>query len=154
MAWSYDPTDLDDTTEEGRKNIVRLLIGDTNTLDQQVQDEEIFYALSETNDNTYAAAAYISRTIAAQYARRVNTELDGALKAEYSDLMKNYMALSRDLEAQGRRRGGNMGISAGGISRTTVGANRANTNRVKPVFTKDQFKNPPNQDGLGQGNVE
>jgi hypothetical protein len=47
MAWSYDPTDLDNTTASGRLNIVRLLVGDTDTVDQQVQNEEITFGLSE-----------------------------------------------------------------------------------------------------------
>ena len=41
MAWSYDPTDLDTTTASGRLNTVRLLVGDTDTLDQQKENEEI-----------------------------------------------------------------------------------------------------------------
>ena len=41
MAWSYNPTDLDTLTASGRINTVRLLVGDTDTTDQQVQNEEI-----------------------------------------------------------------------------------------------------------------
>jgi hypothetical protein len=37
MAWSYDETDLGTTTASGRLNSVRLLLGDTDTNDQQVQ---------------------------------------------------------------------------------------------------------------------
>ena len=41
MAWSYDATDLGTGTASGRLNSVRLLVGDTDTTDQQVQNEEI-----------------------------------------------------------------------------------------------------------------
>ena len=34
MAWTYDETDLVTTTSSGRLNVVRLLIGDTDTNDQ------------------------------------------------------------------------------------------------------------------------
>ena len=45
MAWSYDPTDLNTTTASGRLNTVRLLVGDTDTTDQQVQNEEVTFSL-------------------------------------------------------------------------------------------------------------
>lgn len=59
MAWSYDPTDLNTTTTSGRLNTVRLLIGDTNTLDQQLANEEITFSLSENNNNVYLKAAVV-----------------------------------------------------------------------------------------------
>ena len=48
MAWSYDATDLGTSTASGRLNSVRLLVGDTDTNDQQVQNEEITFALAQT----------------------------------------------------------------------------------------------------------
>ena len=97
MSWSYDPTNLDTSTEEGRKNNVRLLIGDTNTNDQQRQDEEIKHALSINNDDVYNAAIWCARSIASSYARRVTTEIDGALRAEYSDLIGHYERIAADM---------------------------------------------------------
>ena len=70
MAWSYDPTDLDTTTASGRLNTVRLLVGDTETLDQQTQNEEIVFSLSENGNNTYYSAAWIARAIASKYSRK------------------------------------------------------------------------------------
>ena len=152
MSWSYDETNLGTSTPAERLNTVRFLVGDTNTLDQQVQDEEIEFALSEKNDNVYRAAAFVCRTIASQYARRVNTELDGALRSDYSDLMGNYQALAREMDRTAKTTGGSLGMSVGGTRRSTVGTVRDDNNRVKPSFTKDKFKNPPNQDGLGESN--
>ena len=45
MSWSYDPTDLNTTTASGRLNTVRFLVGDTDTNDQKVQNEEIEFSL-------------------------------------------------------------------------------------------------------------
>jgi hypothetical protein len=73
MSWSYDPTNLDTATVAGRLNTVRLLVGDTDTTDQQVQDEEIVFALTETNNNIYAASSWVARTIASQYSRWLKT---------------------------------------------------------------------------------
>jgi len=88
MAWTYNAADLNTTTPSGRLNTVRLLVGDTDTTDQQVQNEEITFSLAENNDNTYLSAAWIARAISSKYARLVTTKLDGALSADYSDLAK------------------------------------------------------------------
>ncbi len=143
MAWTYDASDLTTDTASGRLNTTRLLVGDTNTLDQQTQDEEITFALSESNDNVYYAAAWVSRTIASQYSRKVNTELSGALKADYSDLAKQYTKMAENLEYQGKKAGASLGVAAGGISKTTINTVRDNTDRVQGSFRRDRFKNPP-----------
>jgi len=143
MSWSYDPTDLDTNTASGRLNTVRLLVGDTETLDQQAQDEEVTFALTENGDNAYKAAAWVARTIASKYSRKVNTELSGALKADYSDLAKQYLQLADSLEYQGKTSGASMGVLAGGITKTSVEAVRANTDRIEGSFRRDRFKNPP-----------
>lgn len=143
MAWSYDPTDLDTTTASGRLNTVRLLVGDTETLDQQVQNEEITFALAENGNNVYLSAAWVSRAIASKYSRRVTTQLDGALSANYSDLAKQYMHLADQLEYQGKTNGAAVGILAGGITKSGIEAVRANTNRIEGSFRRDRFRNPP-----------
>lgn len=143
MSWSYDPTNLDTTTSAGRLNSVRLLVGDTNTDDQQVQNEEITFSLSETGENIYSAAAWVARTIASQYSRRVNTQLDGALSADYSDLAEQYYKLAEDLEYRGKTNGAVLGVAAGGLTVSDIQAVRANTNRVEGSFRRDRFRNPP-----------
>jgi hypothetical protein len=105
MAWSYDPTDLDTATASGRLNTVRLLVGDTETLDQQAQNEEIMFSLSENGNNIYYSGSWIARAIASKYSRKVNTSLDGALKADYSDLAKQYLLLADNLDYQGKTSG-------------------------------------------------
>lgn len=143
MAWSYDPTDLDTTTASGRLNSVRLLVGDTETLDQQVQNEEVTFALSENGDNVYLSASWAARAIASKYSRRVTTQLDGALSANYSDLSKQYMQLADQLEYQGKTSGASIGILAGGITKSGIEAVRSNTNRIEGSFRRDRFRNPP-----------
>lgn len=147
MAWSYDETDLGTTTASGRLNSVRLLLGDTNTNDQQVQNEEITFALAQSNNNIYYTASWCARTVSAQYARKVNTSLDGSLSADYSDLSKQYLSLAENLEYQGKKAGAVVGIKAGGISKTTVDGVRANTDRIAPSFRRDRFRNPPSYSG-------
>jgi len=143
MAWSYDPSNLTTDTTSGRLNTVRLLLGDTETLDQQVQDEEVIFALGQSNNNIYYAAAWLARTIASQYSRKVNTSLDGALSADYSDLQKHYTALAENLEYQGKKTGASLGVVAGGITKAGITTVRENTNRVEGSFRRDRFRNPP-----------
>ena len=143
MAWSYDPTDLNTTTASGRLNTVRLLVGDTDTTDQQVQNEEVTFSLTESNDNVYYAGAWSARAIASKYSRKVNTELSGALKADYSDLATHYYSLADNLEYQGKTSGASVGVLAGGITKSKVEAVRQNTNRIEGSFRRDRFKNPP-----------
>ena len=145
MAWTYDATNLDKSTSTGRLNVVRLLVGDTDTNDQLVKNEEITFALSESNNNVYFAGSWAASTIAAQFARKVTTKLDGALSAEYSDLARQYKALSADLREQGQKYSMSSGsLRAGGISTAAVKAAQALTDRPDPAFSKGQFDNPPN----------
>lgn len=143
MAWSYDPTDLNTTTESGRLNTVRLLIGDTDTTDQQVTNEEVTFSLSQNNDNVYLSGAWLCRIIAAKYSRLVDTQLSGALSSKYSDLQNRYLMLSNDLESQSKKSYGSLGVIAGGIKISDIQAVRENTDRVPASFRRDQFKNPP-----------
>tara|TARA_R110000782_G_scaffold118768_3_gene209415 strand:+ start:1312 stop:1767 length:456 start_codon:yes stop_codon:yes gene_type:complete len=143
MAWSYDPADLNTTTASGRLNTVRLLVGDTNTLDQQKDNDEITFALTESGDNVYYAGAWTARAIASKYSRQVNTEISGALKADYSDLAKQYKTLADELEYQGKTSGAAVGVLAGGTTKSGIEAVRADTNRIEGSFRRDRFKNPP-----------
>lgn len=143
MAWSYDSSNLDTETASGRLNTIRLLVGDTDTSDQQVQNEEITFALSQNNNNVYLSAGWIARTISAKYSREVNTSLNGALGADYSDLAKHYAGLADRLEYQGKKSSAVLGVKAGGITISGIEAARANTNRVEGSFRRDRFQNPP-----------
>jgi hypothetical protein len=147
MAWSYDESDLGTTTVSNRLNSVRLLLGDTDTTDQQVQNEEIVFALGQTSNNIYLSAAWAARVVAAKYSRQVTTNLSGALSADYSDLASQYSSLADSLEYQGKKAGAVLGIKAGGITKSGVDAVRLDTNRIKPSFRRDKFHNPPSYSG-------
>lgn len=143
MSWSYTPSDLNTTTASGRLNTVRLLVGDTDSTDELVQNEEILFALSQTGDNVYYAAVWICRAVAAKFSRLVTTNLDGALSANYSDRAKQYNQLAIQIEAQGKKTSGKaLGVSAGGISVAAMGVANSDPDRVKPAFGVNQFDNP------------
>lgn len=143
MAWSYDASNLTTSTSSGRLNTVRLLLGDTDTTDQQVQNEEVVFALSENGDNVYYSAAWLARVVASKYSRKVDTQLDGALSAKYSDLQKHYLSLADTLEYQGKTAGAVIGVAAGGLTKSDINAVRSNTDRIEGSFRRDRFRNPP-----------
>lgn len=157
MSWSYSPSDLNTTTASGRLNSVRLLVGDTDSSDQLVQNEEIVFALGQANNNVYYAAAWVCRTVAAKFSRMVDTQLDGALSAKYGSKAKQYQQLASQIENQGKKTSGkSLGVFAGGISVADVIVAHEDPDRVKSAFKLDQFDNveaadqyiPDEPDGL------
>jgi len=146
MSFSYDDTDLNTTTASGRLNSTRLLLGDTNSLEPQVQDAEVVFSLAHNSDNVYLSAAWLARVVAMKYAREVDIDLDGILSVSNSQLSKAYSDLAEDLEYQAKVTGSRLGVSAGGISKAVISSVRQNPNRVEPSFRRDQFWNPPNYD--------
>jgi len=139
MAFSYDETTLNTTTASGRLNAVRLLVGDTNHLDAQAQDEEVNFSLDQNGNNVYAAASWVAKVIAAKYARLVDVELDGQVSESYSQLQKHYGDLSSELEYQAKSVSGSLGFAAGGLSKARMSTVKDNTDRVKSLIERDQF---------------
>ena len=146
MAFTYDDTDLNTTSASGRLNSTRLLVGDTNSSEAQLQDAEVVFSLAQNNDNVYLSAAWLARVLSMKYAREVDIELDGILSVSNSQLANSYSDLADDLEFQGKTAGAGLGIYAGGINKTTISSVRGQTNRVDPSFRRDQFWNPPEYD--------
>jgi len=123
---------------------VRFLVGDPAGASQQLSDAEITFALSQTGDDTYAAAAVCARALAARYAAQVDTKFE-TVEAKYSQLRDNYTSLARQLDAQSKRLGTKgLGVPiAGGISKADVETTDSLTDRVRPYFRDGQFANPP-----------
>lgn len=141
MAWTYDASDLSTSTASGRLNATRLLVGDTDTTDQQVQDEEVTFALAQTSDNVYNAASWLASVIASLYARRVDTDIDGQLSEKYSQLQEHYRRLSVSLAEQGKKYSGTaLGSRVGGVSEAAVNAVRGDTDRISPFARMDRFR--------------
>lgn len=129
MTWTYGG----DPSANDRDNI-RFLVGDTDTNDQQVTDEEIAAVLTEQATALYAAAR-VSEAIAAKYARKVDTSNTGGLRVGLSKLYDHYMALAKELRSRaGREAALGATISVGGSS---VDANEdldTDTDLTQPSF--------------------
>ena len=135
MTWTYsgDPSG-------SSRDAVRFLVGDTDTNDQQITDEEIAWALTQRS-NTYLAAALIAERIAAQYARKVDKSVD-SLSISFSQRQEHYLALARQLKRDATK---GLAPFAGGVSRSDVESRNADSDRVGPDFKRDQYRYP----GLG-----
>ena len=120
------------------KDVVRLMLGDTNMTSPLLQDEEISYFLSK-RPNTYGAAAECCRSLATKFAAQATVQA-GDTKIEYSDIAKAFTARATAFESQAANSGAGMPY-AGGISQTDKLTQEANTDRVSPQFVLDMDDN-------------
>ena len=133
MTWTYtnDP-------ENVQRDEVRLLIGDTDSTDEQLSDEEIAYYIAQESDS-YSAAASAARGLAAKFARLADMTVDD-LSLSYSQRQASYLALAETLDERSSASG--VRAYAGGISKADKETQEADTDRVKPGFVREQFDNP------------
>lgn len=121
--WSYDPRGTTDTDQ------VRLLIGDTDASDPQLQNEELSTLIAAAGTVT-SAAAVACRTLAARYARFADKWV-GDLKILASQKSRAYERLAEQYEA----RGAVYAVpSAGGIRTAEKETMAANAELVQPAF--------------------
>lgn len=148
MSWTYF------TSPQTDKDRVRLLVGDTDTTDQQMQDEEIYTFLTlEGNASpqtvaaslrqVYRAAGNVASAIGARYARKVTNSM-GRRKQEQETMMAHYLTLAKYL----RGRASMLGVApyAGGLSVAEKETNQENTDLVQPEFQRDMFSEPATED--------
>lgn len=127
-----------------RINSVRFLIGDTDSSDYAITNDNISFALAQAGGDVYIAGVICCRALAAKYATLVDTDFE-SVSSDYSQLQTNYYALATKLEAQSKKYGTRgLGVpAAGGLTYSDIRANDLNDDRVQPKFKQDQFANPP-----------
>lgn len=112
MTWTYggDPS-------ANSRDMVRLLIGDTDETAQLFSDEEIAAVLAVL-PNPLLAAARLARAAAGKFARRVDHSGEG-LSRSASQMHKHYMDLAKQLEDQARRDDPSLRVAIAGIGAHT-----------------------------------
>jgi hypothetical protein len=135
MTWSYVLASVG----AGGKDAVRLLIGDTDTTDQQLQDEEIQYHLGRLPQPELAAAA-CADALAAKYARKVDTA-DGDTRLTYSQRSAAYHALADTLRAQAQSAGA-AAPYVGGISLAEIESRQSDPDRPEDNFAVGMHDHP------------
>jgi hypothetical protein len=120
------------------------LIGDTDSSDYAITNDNISFALNQAGDDVYIAGAICCRALAAKYATLVDTDFE-SVSSDYSQLQTNYTKMAQKLEAQSKKYGTRgLGLpAAGGLTYSGIRANDLNEDRVQPKFKQDQFANPP-----------
>jgi len=133
LSWSYshDPSASD-------KDAVRFLVGDTNSDDKLLDDNEILYVLSVEGTVLQAAINCLQNLIVV-FSRQVDGSGKEGSKALSQKVQSFRTALDSLLERQAM---GPLNVFAGGISKTQKAATCADDDRVPPVFTKQMFDNP------------
>lgn len=135
MTWTYS------NPAENDRDAVRYLVGDTDTTDQLVSDEEIAYLLAEEG-NVYEAAAATAEAIAAKFARTINQSGDG-LSWNGSELFKHYRELAKSLHglAKVKTRAGTKPY-AGGIFKHDRVMDDSNSSLERGYFRSRMHDNP------------
>lgn len=131
MAWTYDATALDDPI-----NQVRLKLGDTNSGDPQLEDEEIDLFLDEAG-SVEGAVRRAALAIASKYSRQADKWV-GDLKILASQRARAYRELADSL-------GGVASVyqvpSAGGIRVSDKEEIETDDDLVVPSFRRGMFDN-------------
>lgn len=116
MTWTYTSA-----PETDRKDEVRVLVGDTDTTDQLIDDEMIDYALvqfvPDTGKPAWLAAAHICDTIAGKFGRRAQRSI-GPLSISAQQQFDHY----KDLAQQYRLLYASGGLATTGLSGVKVAA--------------------------------
>ena len=143
MTWTYDSSDPGATSRDW----IRLRIGDTDTNDQLLADEEIAAWVSSFGSKQLAAAVCCD-SIAAKYARRVDST-HGKVKISWSQLADRYMQLAEELREEAATDLSGVGPWAGSISIADKDTQVEDTDRVAPMFGRDQFDTTTIDAGTG-----
>jgi hypothetical protein len=130
VTWTYDPSDLSDDVSQ-----VRVRIGDTNTHDKLLSDEELQHFIDDRGTVLLASVSAV-RAIIAKLARNIDRSNIG-MSAQRSQSIQHYRDLLRELE---RESGAHTGAPrVGGISKSDKATAESDSDRVAPTFFRGQW---------------
>lgn len=136
MTFTYSSSDLSTNLAKTRR-----LLGDTDSTDPLLTDEEINFFISEADSNVYSAAASAALAIQAKFAREaVDTKVE-SVSVSYSKRAEAYASLARDLEAKAADEDLPT-PSVFGISKDAISDTRSDSDRIDERFFQGQFDNP------------
>ena len=141
MAWTYsgDP-------DSSALDAIRFLIGDTDTNDQLLSNEEISWVNSEACGSStgttalYDAAMRCCLTVASKLAREADKQI-GDLSVSMSQRAKAYREQATELKALATREGTVPTPYAGGITISDKDVDEENSDLFRTWFSSGQFEN-------------
>lgn len=92
--WTYDPTDLDTTTASGRLNVVRLLVGDTDTKTCNTCKDSLPLSMFHRNKRAKDGLQYRCKPCA----KIAKKEYSKTNKKRISEYRKDYYADNKESE--------------------------------------------------------
>jgi hypothetical protein len=135
MTWTYNPASIATTTLFQ----LRWLIGDTLVKDQQLQDEELTWAMTQRT-SIYGAAADCCRSLAARMSREADAT-QGPAHTNYSVRARNYRAQAGAYDVQAMVRSAGLAYS-GQLSQADYQNMINNTDRIGPQFSIGMSDDP------------
>jgi hypothetical protein len=141
MAWTYS-NNPGTGSAATRRDAVRLTIGDTDTTDQQVSDEEVAFWLLGAGDDYIGASIEAARALAAKYTRQADTT-HGKLSISASQRAKAYLALVDQLQSDRDVQGG-AEFFVGGLTISGKEALASDPDAIQPGFAigMDDYDDP------------
>lgn len=133
MTWTYNPASLS-TSALFR---VRFLSGDNETTDQQVEDEEINYFLTQTSDEKLVAAM-VCEHLARKFSRMCDKTI-GSLSVSAGARATAYAKRAAELRAEASILSD---IFVGGVSISGKDALDNDADAVQPTFRVGMDDNP------------
>lgn len=118
---------------------VRLLIGDTDSLDWQLKDAEVAYYISLYGKGL-PAAVQACLGLSAKYTRLAD-EVTGEVEVKFSQRARNYRALADDLDAKAKTSVAAIPFG-GGTSAQDVAQREADGDRIPTQFSSGMMDNP------------
>lgn len=141
MTWTYSGNPA-----SSARDAIRFLIGDTDTTDQLVSDEEIAWVNTEASGTStattalYDAASRCCLTIASKLARQADKSI-GDLSVSLSQRSTAYKAMAMEMKGLAAR-SGNVPIPyAGGITISDKDIDQENSDIFRTWFVAGQFEN-------------
>ena len=139
MAWSYsgDP-------DSSALDSVGFLVGDTDTNDQLLANEEISWVNSQvtgsttSTDSLYEVSYRCMITIASKFSRLADQAV-GDLRVSMSQKAKGARDQAEELRKLAQREGSTPVPYAGGITISDKEIDEANSDITKPYFKRGQF---------------
>jgi hypothetical protein len=132
MTWNYIPPGRTGATD---RDTVRYLVGDTNTDEQLVLDEEIDYALVKFPDVQFAAALVL-RALAAKSIRDVNMSV-GGVSVSCNQKAEGYKAMAAIYDPSGVTTSAVLVLPVfGGLSLAEKATLSEDDDAVQPFFSR------------------
>jgi len=133
--WTYSGNPASST-----RNAVRFYLGDTNTNDQQISDEELDFLIA-LYPIDIIAAYYAATSISQRYAGAVQSKSIDGLSITYGDRYKHYSSLAMSLLSHAALHGSSIARPyAGGISISDYIEVQNDPDRLAPAFSRGMME--------------